>query len=325
MRLILHAGTHKTGTSTIQRVLYDHRDELRSQGVLYPDSAAWFGGSYRGHHPLAHAVAFRKPEALATAREFLHGLAEQARPDETVLLSAEPVYRHVLHSEEGDWWHRHDAYLKELVRELTSAGFDPEAVLVFRRRDQFVESVYHERVSRGFGRPFEYFLDHADRLLDYERQLRLFHAAFPRVSSLRYEDLAGRELVSSFLRVLGIRPPVMNVDHWERRSTDSRLSLWMAARYREDPDDELVVQRRRFAKNPVSDELFDDFGQVTLWADPDERRQLLDSYGDHAPIDDARSAAVLTPGIEARIDAAFDEYLVAKGLSSTGRSARRPS
>lgn len=325
MRLILHAGTHKTGTSTIQRVLYDHRDALRSQGALYPDSTAWFGGSSTGHHALAHAIASQEPEVLATARAFLAGVAEQARPGETVLLSAEPVYRHRLDSAEGGWWRRHRAYLSELASELTSAGFDPEVVLVFRRRDEFVESVYHERVSRGFGRPFEHLLDNADRLLDYDRQLHVFRAAFPHVRALDYADLAGGDIVGSFLRALGFEPPAMDVGHWERRSTDARLSLWMAACYREDPHEELIALRRRFSKSPSCDRLFDDFGQVTLWADRAQRRELLDSYGDHEPIDDPRASAVLTPTIEARIDAAFDEYLVAKGLSPTGRSARRPA
>lgn len=323
MRLILHAGTHKTGTSTIQRVLHDHRDAVREQGVHYPDPTPWFGDTYQAHHPVAHAFAHRGRRDLDRAREFLRNVADETADDETVLLSAEPIYRHVLRDRKGGWWKRHRAYLVQLAQELRDAGFDVHAVLVFRRRDEFVESLYHERVANGFGQPFAELLDNADRLLDYERQLRQFRAAFPRVQRLDYRSLAGDELVSSFLRAFGFTPPKFDDVGWDRRSTDARLSLWMAAAYAEDPDEELVTQRRRFAKNPVSDQLFEDFGRRTLWTDIAARRALLDQYGDHDPIDDRRSPAELTPEIETRIDRAFDEYLVAKGLSPTGRADRR--
>ena len=47
MRLILHAGTHKTGTTSIQKVLADNRDWLRERGLIYPDGGSVFGGRSR--------------------------------------------------------------------------------------------------------------------------------------------------------------------------------------------------------------------------------------------------------------------------------------
>ncbi len=35
-RVVLHVGLPKTGTTYLQALLADHRDELRDSGVLYP-------------------------------------------------------------------------------------------------------------------------------------------------------------------------------------------------------------------------------------------------------------------------------------------------
>lgn len=322
MRLILHAGTHKTGTSTLQAMLDEHRETLSEHGLVYPDSTPWFEGTHRAHHPLAHAFA-SGADSVDAARRMLRHVRTRSEEGDVILLSAEPVYRHVLPHGPGGWWGRHEAYLRRLADGLVACDFCVEVVVVFRRRDAFIESLYHERAAQGFGRDFATLLHRSDRLLDYDRQLKLFRAAFPRVRTYQYEMLAAEDLVPAFLDRLGIRDlPNLVAPTWERRSVDARLSLWMVAAYRDNPDDELVMQRRRFAKNPVSDELFDDYGCVTLWPNRQSRREMLDRYGDHAPIEDYRAPAVLTPELEARIDDAFDVYLEAKGLPPTRRSTR---
>lgn len=319
MRILLHAGTHKTGTSTIQNVLDRHRDTLRAASVFYPDARRVFGGTYVAHHPFAHAVA--EPHGHALARQFVEQLEQDIGPEDVVLLSAEPIYRHTWGDEDG-WWSRHAHYLVRLADTLGAHDVTP--VLVFRRRDTFVESLYHERVSKGFGREFAHYADRVDRLLDYQRQLVLFREAFGKACELDFEDLAGGQLVSRFLEELGLTMAALPaMDERARQSVDARLTLWMASAYRDVPDDELVTQRRRFAKNPVSNELFEDHGRVTLWADRGARRELLDRYGDTRPIEDDRPPAVLTPELEDQIDDAFDAYLVAKGLEPTNRRARR--
>ena len=56
IRLLLHIGTEKTGTTTIQHFCTDHRRELLAQGILYPRS---LGGP--GHKRFAGALL---PESL---------------------------------------------------------------------------------------------------------------------------------------------------------------------------------------------------------------------------------------------------------------------
>ena len=71
------------------------RDGLAEIGLRYPDPAPWFGDTYLAHHPVVHAVARRDAGELARARDFLVAARDAAGDHDTVLLSAEPVYRHV--------------------------------------------------------------------------------------------------------------------------------------------------------------------------------------------------------------------------------------
>lgn len=325
MSLILHAGTHKTGTSTLQRAFDEHRQELLEMGVHYPDVRRSFDSDAAGHHAFVHAVAHEphRPEVDAMTDDMADALAT----GHTVLLSAEPVYRHAIAGVPGDWWSRHLRYLERLASILPTDQI--QIVLVFRRRDRFVESAYQERVANGFGKPFEDYAMGADRLLDYERQLAQFRRAFPVVTTGSYEQLAKAGLVGGFLDLIGVAPLGVaplggEPPKWERRATDARLTLWMAAAYRADPDPELVTQRRRFSKNPISTQLFpDDYGSVTLWTNRQARRRVLEQYGDHEPVEDERAPAVLTPRIERAIDDLFAEYLAAKGMVPPTRRTPR--
>jgi hypothetical protein len=46
MDLILHIGTHKTGTSSIQACMEANRARLRAAGVHYPRCCAAFDGNH---------------------------------------------------------------------------------------------------------------------------------------------------------------------------------------------------------------------------------------------------------------------------------------
>ena len=52
MRYVLHIGTNKTGTSTLQDYLGTQRPELLSLGIWYPE----IGSFPYAHHDLAYAI-----------------------------------------------------------------------------------------------------------------------------------------------------------------------------------------------------------------------------------------------------------------------------
>lgn len=43
-KVILHVGTHKTGTTSIQAALAASRPALQAAGILYPDVSPFLGG-----------------------------------------------------------------------------------------------------------------------------------------------------------------------------------------------------------------------------------------------------------------------------------------
>lgn len=88
---MLHAGTHKTGSTAIQTFLAGHRDKLREAGVLYPllDGDPLSHTSLQKHVGLAHTGGDRRPleRSLAELREQL-----ACDPAEQVVLSSEHFF-----------------------------------------------------------------------------------------------------------------------------------------------------------------------------------------------------------------------------------------
>lgn len=204
--LYLHAGFHKTGTTAIQHCAAVNRSRLLEQGLLYPDFRPLFSRVTEGHHFFAHAVADKgrhltHEQAREIAREW-QGQAKDSHVN--VLISAEPACRHFIAGKPKGWHEARRRYLKRLAEYLE--GFEVKPILVVRRQDDFVRSLYQESVFRGgTGFDFEAFRSGAKqprvRFLDI---LSLFEEVFGEVDVKIYEDLAREGLLDSFFGQLGV-------------------------------------------------------------------------------------------------------------------------
>ncbi len=206
MRFVLHIGAHKTGTTTIQEFCAHHRDALKARGLIYPDLSAVGSRSSVSHHDLAAAFS-SSPRRKITAdgmENFLTGLAQAAGDQDTVLLSAESIYRHVL--SEGKitgFWKDHQAYLKRLAKFF--APYQTEIVVVFRRYDTFAESLFQENVkSKGYAKPFKVFAKDYSHFWAYRRRVELLRKVFDKVTVLSFERLSQEDLTAAFLRSVGV-------------------------------------------------------------------------------------------------------------------------
>lgn len=264
-KLILHVGTHKTGSTTLQRLLARHRDVLRSNGIVYPDSSSFLGGNRKAHHAFAKALSQPRSDQEVKAQQFAHHLYAQMSEHETAILSAESMWRHLrgartladLPSKDPSaFWSRRRAYL-ETVANLLSL-FDIEVLVFLRRQDRFVESSYSEVVGRRMVQ--ESFLSwrrERQSLADYTRQIQLFQSVFPRVTVFRYEDSGGRT-EHTFQNHLGL--DVLPDAPSARRSPDARVILWMRMSR---PGN--WKQRLAFGSSAHAVNLFEDYGRSTLW------------------------------------------------------------
>lgn len=132
-KVILHIGTHKTATTTIQNVFALNADLLAQHGVIYPRL-----NRHSGHHGLVCDWApHLSPvyDLKGGSRKALQRLSKDyGKGDHTVFLSSEEFSR-------GTPGHQVDF---TEVRDLLS-GFDQiEVVCVLRQQWQFLQSVYLE-------------------------------------------------------------------------------------------------------------------------------------------------------------------------------------
>lgn len=129
-KVILHIGTHKTGSTSLQNSFWTNSDLLAGQGVHYPR----LPGS-TGHHGMVLDWAGR-PDSYALpqgALGTLGALAEQhAQQDHILFLSSEEFAR--------------DDALQRMVdiRDTLAAFDDIQVVCVLRTQWEFLQSVYPE-------------------------------------------------------------------------------------------------------------------------------------------------------------------------------------
>lgn len=211
MRVIIHAGTHKTGTTSIQKILFDNRDWLAERGIIYP-----WGGVYDGiktpHHRFSHDLTGVNPAHLDRARAFIDQTFSQAEKAHTIIISAEPVYRHIDnfdgwtgYSQFPDFWARRNTYLARLASAFH--GENPEIFLYFRNRAEFVRSFTAQAIKKKYwqGDTSDFERDFAP-MLDYERQIHCFKAHFSKVTVRDY-DTTAHNIIPAFFQDTGLPLP----------------------------------------------------------------------------------------------------------------------
>ena len=128
--LYLHIGTHKTGSTSLQHYLYEHRAALARQGLHYPE----IGLKGSGHHALAWAFGsgFRHEPDTAQIDAACEHISRLLAQGEDVVVS----------SEEFEFL-RDTAPLAPLAQ-LPQV----KIVLYVRRQDDMLESTYAQHVAQ---------------------------------------------------------------------------------------------------------------------------------------------------------------------------------
>lgn len=190
-RLIIHAGFHKTGTSAIQRELYNNSDLLSINNYFYPNTEP-----FEAHHKLlarllnlqAHNLEEAKNDAFRTLATF----KEQASGKD-VLISSEMIC-------EG---------LKPIVFERAITVFEQvEIHFYIRNQLELFESAYNQQVKQnGECRSI---LEYRPYTIDLYSHIEQFKQAFPSINTKCHlydkRRFIGGNLISDFFeKVLGIK------------------------------------------------------------------------------------------------------------------------
>ena len=190
MQLILHIGTHKTGTSAVQECLYRNERILAERGIYYAHRPR-----ARTLNQLAQLIASgQSSEARALVDS--HLAKARAHGATTFLISAESFFAMTMffHKLEGDvcenYWEA-ESRAVELLHSVLPADMAKQVVVFFRRQDKFLESVYAQTVrTRPVSATCEQFAASVSEVLDYARHMRLWSRVFPDCVVHTYEETA---------------------------------------------------------------------------------------------------------------------------------------
>jgi len=198
--ILLHIGTHKTATTSLQSIFTQHRVQLHDQGILYPRAGVPIDGSGIDHHTniawelLGHFMFDRR---LGTLDDLIDEIG--ASDCENVLLS----------SEEFSCLFGHPAELLRLKSRFEDAGLSPHIVVTLRDVDTYAESLYVTLASFGFNVSYAEYLERVAAegqvtvrqntyCFDYELLVRSFTEAFGS-RAVTCIDFDPRDAISPFL------------------------------------------------------------------------------------------------------------------------------
>ncbi len=202
-RLLLHIGTGKTGTSSIQNCLFENRHFLTATcGIFYPEyglsQIEHFGDVINAHYPVVFwATQGDTLNLNALLNEFERSNCQ------LLVLSCEDFYHHLLPA--------HIAYLAQVFN-----YFSVEIICYVRRQDLYMESAWKQQVKVGQMRTsFQDFLkwhtdpEHLDKVHgNYYRMLKPWAEAFGidaiRVKVFDKTEWLNGDLIDDFLNAAGI-------------------------------------------------------------------------------------------------------------------------
>lgn len=216
--LRLHIGTHKTGSTSIQRWLADHRDWLADR-----DYAVYHGLHLPANHIELYLAAMR-PERDSFAKRSLSGWSFDTAYAANV---GKRVRDHLashqgkqsIFSSEGLSLLRHEDELRSLRAVLGEAAANVSVLLFLREKQAFLGSYRAQLLSQPGRFPAaDYwsalYVEEDSWLIDYDQLLGAYGAAFGRqsVTVIDYDDEVARRgsVLPSFLEWLQI--PQSDID-----------------------------------------------------------------------------------------------------------------
>jgi hypothetical protein len=277
MKVILHIGTHKTGTTALQEFCRVNSSALMNKGFYYAvpkhQSSA---------NPIAEALVGGADDRV---REFLEAHLRRARLKRahTVIVSAEKFFGMLLllrlhgKSINGDTITREAGLIRKLCGFLP-VDVDPMVVCYVRRPDHYLESLYNQLVkdtSRYTGDVMQ-FQDRICDILHYSRYLNLWRDAFgARACCVYGYETVHSNVIEHFMgSVLGIdwvagfeRPGLRTNERISRDLLEYKRFINSII-----PEEERDIEKRIFL---VIDRMLKAPSQNHEYLSPNQRQELL--------------------------------------------------
>lgn len=213
-RAVIHVGTEKTGTTSLQSVLAENRDWLRGHGILFPKSAgkvnhtrlvACAEDDRVTDNIKAHIMASRKEsegQMRKNLRASLKRELSSGEPWHTLVLSSELIHSR-LHTK---------SEIKRLISFIADSVDQISILAILRRQDQLAVSRFSTAIRAGHAGFYDVFDDiaeHAYFRLPPQRDVSDFSYYYD------YENLINR-----FAPFVGDADIDLKLYHVDGRKTD---------------------------------------------------------------------------------------------------------
>ena len=219
IKLIIHAGTPKTGTTSLQTYLDKKQGKLRRKGILYPHNLGKLQNTAAPKHQW-----FEKNLVTTHLEYFLENfknIISQVKTDtHTIILSSEGIYNY--------WWDFPDES-KAILSELSKL-FDTEIWVWFREPIAFIEDYYKQCIRNPqvtsnpcYGKDLSFAemlnIDWFSQHLNYQGFITECQAVFGEnsVSAFEYEG----DVVQEAIQNLGLATPHDNPTPRKNNSLNS--------------------------------------------------------------------------------------------------------
>ncbi len=211
--LFIHAGMHKTATSTIQNLLYDNRDTLNKYGWYYPLSGLLYGGEIGNRHFYLQNEIFQDIDY-----NYWNNL---------VLELSENNTKNIILSHENFLSPRIDPFvIKKLL-----PNYHIKIIVYFRHPVDYIESCYREWVRRvgQYDKDIETFYQWRKRWLSYEKLVNKWDEAIGSenviVRLFNKDDFIGESIEKDFLTMIGLENLKFDSNKKNNESLSSRQIL----------------------------------------------------------------------------------------------------
>ncbi len=219
LKLIIHAGTPKTGTTSLQTYLEKRQQKLRTKGILYPHNLEKIQNTDAPKHHWfeKNLITYHQENFLKNFKNILSQVKENTH---TIFISSEGIYNY--------WWDFPDES-KQILKELKTL-FNVEMWVWFREPLAFIESYYKQCIrnpqvdsnpcygkSLSFAEMLE--IEWFSRHLDYQGFVTECQALFGKdtISVLKYQG----DVVQEVIKKLGLATPHDNPTPRQNQSLNS--------------------------------------------------------------------------------------------------------
>lgn len=289
-RFIIHAGSHKTGTTSFQYALNKNREILQSQGIYYPDTSAIMGGRPEAHHNIAHALSRFTIDDKRSLSELKSHLVNACKQYHTILLSSEAFYSQIAlplgiteldvygdRLDENFFNQQRKVYMDRMRQYFE--GFDSAITLYFRRPDEYVESVYSSGiVNSQLKIDFINFLNSRTFRFKYAEQLSDFREYFSHVSCFSFDERKQGNFLNNLFEDHGLGKPILATPAKLRTAVPKCAAMWIL-RDKNKQDFSIMEIRRRFhfALLETSRAIFGEDKPSAFWPSKQARDQIVAS------------------------------------------------